>query len=499
MMKKLENLLEQNNLGALPSVLIAAAECTPFAKTGGLADVVGALATELKRIGFDVRVILPYHRVAKDKFGKQTRHIMSFSIDLGWRSQYVGIETMEHRDVTYYLIDNEYYFGYEIYKGGNMEGEQYAFFSRAVIEALPLIGFLPDILHVNDWHTAMIPMLLKTQYEGLPQGRIKSVLTIHNLGYHGKYDFGFASDLLNIDSRYYCQDCIEHYGCVNFLKSGLVYADKLTTVSPTYANEIQTPYFGEGLEGVIKSRAGDLTGIINGIDTSEFNPKTDPWITQNYDNKSIDKKQENKDALLNDIGLTDELGRPLISMVSRLTEQKGLDLIIHVFDELMEQNINLIVLGSGDSRYEDFFRYMQGKYPQKMVAVLKYDNVFAHRLYAGSDFFLMPSRFEPCGVSQLIAMRYGTLPIVHATGGLKDTVQPYNGNNGIGNGFSFDNYNAHDMLNTIKYAIKIYKEDTSLILLREHAMKKDVSFKISAIAYAELYIGLKAKNENEPA
>ena len=483
-------MLQQKNMDAPPSILMVAAECAPFVKTGGLADVIGALAECLVREGFDVRVMLPFHRIAKEKYRSKTQHIISFSIDLGWRSQYVGIESLEYRGVTYYFIDNEYYFGYEVYKGGNMEGEQYAYFSRAVIEALPLIGFIPDILHVHDWHTAMIPLMIKTQYEDRPQAGIKTVLTIHNLGYQGKYAFNYTADLLNIEGTYYHHDYIEHYDCVNFLKAGIVFADKLTTVSPTYAEEIKTAYYGEGLDGVLNQRSDDLIGILNGINTREFNPKTDHLIAQKYDKKTIEDKQKNKTAVLEGLGLTVGPNAPLVAMISRLTQQKGLDLIMHVFDEMMAENIGMVVLGSGDSQYEDFFRYVQSKFPGRMAAVLKYDNEMAHRLYAGSDFLLMPSKFEPCGLSQMIAMRYGTLPIVRATGGLKDTVQPYNCNTGEGNGFSFDRYNAHDMLNTVKYAVSVYQDKESMALLRQTAMKKDVSFKTSALAYAGLYISM---------
>ena len=332
MNRKLQKMLSQRSRTELPSVLMATAECAPFAKTGGLADMVGALASALKREGFDVRVIMPFHRVIKEKFKEQVQHLASFSVDLGWRSQYVGIETLEYGGVPYYFIDNEYYFGYEIYKGGNMEGEQYAYLSRAVAEALPLIGFIPDILHAHDWHTAMIPMLLKTQYEGKPQGGIRSVLTMHNLAYQGKFDFGFVADLLGIDSRYYQPDYMEHYGAASFLKGGIVFADKLTTVSPTYAQEIRTPWFGEGLDGILSARANDLVGIVNGIDIKEFNPKTDRLIAQNYNACTLEDKQINKTAVLEELGLSAQDDAPLICMVTRLTPQKGLDLLIHVFD-----------------------------------------------------------------------------------------------------------------------------------------------------------------------
>ncbi len=472
----------------LPSILMAAAECAPFAKTGGLADVVGTLSRELKGMGFDIRLMLPYHRVIKDRLREEAVHLVSFGVDLGWRSQYVGVEVYDWEGIPVYFIDNEYYFGHAIYRGGSFEGEQYAYFSRAVLEALPLIGFNPDIIHVNDWHTAMIPMLMKTQYEGRPQGSAKAVLSVHSLGYQGRFDFGFAADLLGIEGKYYHPDYLEFHGGANFMKGGIVFADKIVTVSPTYAHEIMTPFCGEGLDGVLQARERDLVGILNGIDTEVFNPADDKLIPHNYSSDDLSGKRKNKESLISELGLKIGPDMPLIGMVTRLTRQKGLDLLLRVFDELMDtEDVGFVLLGTGDTEYEEFFRSAAYRTDGRAKGLTLFDDGLAHRIYAGSDLFLMPSRFEPCGLAQMISLRYGTLPIVRATGGLKDTVTPYNEYTGEGNGFSFDNYNAHDMLNTIRYALKTYRDGNRMLTLQQRAMAEDLSFKNSANEYAALY------------
>jgi starch synthase len=494
--EKLENKMEEASSNSAPtpvrkpSILMAAAECTPFAKTGGLADVVGTLARELKAQGFDIRLVLPYHRVIKDKYRESASHLVSFGVDLGWRSQYVGVELLDWDGIPIYFIDNEYYFGHAIYRGGSFEGEQYAYFSRAVLEALPLVGFEPDIIHVNDWHTAMIPMLLRTQYGGRPQEKAKTVLSIHSLGYQGRFDFGFVADLLGIDGKYYNSDYLEFHGGANFMKGGIVFADKIVTVSPTYAEEIRTPYYGEGLDGVLQTREKDLVGILNGIDTAAFNPADDPQVPHHFSGDNLDGKQRDKEALISELGLKISPGTPLVGMVSRLTRQKGLDLLLRVFDELMKEDVGLVLLGTGDMEYEDFFRSAAYRTDGRAKGLTMFDDALAHRIYAGSDLFLMPSRYEPCGLAQMISLRYGTLPIVRATGGLKDTVTPYNEFTGEGNGFSFVNYNAHDMLNTIRYALGVCRDANRLKSLRQRAMAQDMSFKKSADAYARLYTAI---------
>ncbi len=489
----LQETLAEKKMKAPPPVLMIGAECAPFAKTGGLADVIGTLTREMKRLGFDARLMLPFHRVIKDRYRERVRHLVSFSVDIGGRSQYVGIEQFDGEDIPVYFIDNEHYFGHAIYCGGNFEGEQYAYFTRAVIESLPMIGFEPRILHVNDWHTAMIPMLLKTQYDRLPQGRCRTVLSIHNLGYQGRFHFDFVSHLLGIESRYYHPDNIEYHGDANFLKGGIVYADKLVTVSPTYAREILTAHYGEGLEGILATRADDLTGILNGIDVTAFDPASDPFIPYPYDASSLSQKQKNKKALIAELGLNLSPEAPLIGMVTRLTRQKGIDLVLRVFEEIIAAGAGFALIGTGDHAYEHFFRGAAHRTGGRAVGVTEFNDPLARRIYAGCDFFLMPSQFEPCGLSQMIALRYGTLPIVRATGGLRDTVFPYNEYTNEGNGFAFENYNAHDMLHTIRYALGVYENKERLASLCVRAMSQDLSFQKSALAYAKVYVDAAGK------
>ncbi len=469
----------------MKKVLFAAAECFPFSKAGGLADVVGTLPAELKKLGYDVRVIVPCHRATREKF--TLKHVLNFNISLGWRFKYVGIEEYEREGVTYYFVDNESYFGQAMYKGGTAEGEQYMFFCRAVLESLPLLGFVPDVLVANDWHTAILPMLIKTQYGGALQGGIKTVLAVHNLAYQGKFPFDMLADMLGIDSRYYTSEYIESYGCANVLKAGLVFADKLVTVSPTYAEEIMYDYFAEGLKGILNARRQELTGILNGIDIKEYDPQTDAKIAANYSAADMQGKFVCRGALMTEMGFDDRSEAPVISMVTRLTEQKGVDLVCTVFEELINtEDVFFVMLGSGEARYQDSFKYFEHKYPGRVKAFLYYDDALAHRIYAGSDLFLMPSKFEPCGISQMIALRYGTLPIVRETGGLRDTVHPYNKYTGEGNGFSFNNYNAHDMLNVIRYAVSAIRDTSVRGQLMKNAMEGNFSFESSAGKYAEV-------------
>lgn len=474
-----------------PKVLIVAAECAPFAKTGGLADVVGTLPGELRKIGLDVRVMLPFHSQIKSQYASQTEHLCNFYVRLGWRSQYVGIERLEFHGITYYFVDNEYYFGGPIYKGGTEEGEQYSFFTRAILEALPLLNYYPDIIHANDWHTAMIPMLIKTQYQSRPQGKIKTVFTMHNLCYQGKFSQDFVMDMLGIPGEYFSYRFLEAYGCANFLKGALVFADKLTTVSPTYAREIIYPAFSEGMEGVLAQRRNDLVGILNGIDTVEFDPQNDPHIVASFSKDALDGKRADKQALISQVGLSISEDTPLIGMVSRLTSQKGLDLVKCILDELVStEDLGIVVLGSGDAEYENFFREAAYRHCGRIAVRTEYNNQLAHQIYAGADFFLMPSKFEPCGISQMIALRYGTLPIVRETGGLADTVKPYNEFTGEGTGFSFTNYNAHDMLYVIRLALRVYADNAVMNRLIRQAMSEDNSFASSAKEYAKLYESL---------
>ncbi len=490
MKKELKKLLADKARDTLPKILMVAAECAPFAKTGGLADVVGTLPKELNALGFDVRLMIPYHKSIKEKYSASVEHICSFSIDLGWRSQYVGVERMMHDGICVYLIDNEFFFGYGIYKGGMAEGEQYAYFTRAVIDSIPMLDFVPDVIQVNDWHTAMIPMLLKTQYCETMQGRIKTLLTIHNIGYQGKFPLEFVGDFLGVDTRYWNADNIECYGCANFLKAGIVFSDKISTVSPTYAEEIKYDYFGEGLNGALNARGANVVGILNGINYKTFNPQTDKTIVKNFSLSTIEDKYANKEDLISTFSLNIPLTTPIFSIVSRLTTQKGLDLLMHIVDEAMQLDIALVVLGSGDYEYENALSNLAYRYPGRVAVRIMYDDVLAHKIYAGSDFYLMPSKFEPCGISQLIAMRYGTLPIVRETGGLRDTVFPYNKYTGEGCGFTFANYNAHELLNAIKEAAWIYNDKVSMYHLIANAMKMDYSFANSALPYGKLFIDI---------
>ena len=472
-------------------VLIAAAECAPFVKIGGLADVVGALPKYLKKFGVDARVIMPFHRQIKERYGSQTQHICDYQASLGWRSQYVGLEKLELDGVVYYFIDNEFYFGGPVYCGGEFEGEQYAFFTRAVVDIIPQLDYDVRILHCNDWHTAMMPLLVKTQYQGGMQAGLRTVLTIHNLHFQGQFSHEFDRDLLGVDDSLATPQFVEHYGCDNMLKAGIVFADKVTTVSPTYAREICEPALGESLDGVLRSRGGDLWGILNGIDVDVWNPQTDEALPVRYSTKSLWRKAKNRDALLEELGL-EPAGEntAVIGMVGRLTPQKGVDLVRYVLDELMYEDVRVIVLGSGDEEFEWFLRDAENRHKGRLCSYIGYAGELSHRIYAGSDLFLMPSLFEPCGISQMIAMRYGTLPIVRETGGLKDTVIPYNEYTGEGNGFSFANYDAGEMLGVIRWALGVWRDADVRKRLMTQAMESDFSFDRCARTYAELYRSL---------
>ena len=488
MKKEFKELLQSKGRTELPKVLLASAECAPLSKTGGLADVVGTLPKSLAKLGIDARVITPYHRCIKEKYSDRTEHLFEFYVSLGWRRQYCGIEYLELNGVKIYLVDNEFYFGDRIYKGGCEEGEQYAFFSKAVLDALPNLGFCPDILHCNDWHTAMIPMLAKTVYGGM-QGSLRFLLTIHNIAYQGKFGFDYVQDLLGIDSKYYTPEFMELQGCANFLKAGCVFADRINTVSPNYAEEIKTAYFGEGLEGILSARSAELSGIINGIDLTVYNPHSDPLIPARYDKGHLQRKELCKLALQERVGLEKRPDAPLFVMVTRMTEQKGFDLIERMLDELMLYNdMQFMLLGTGDRRYEDFMRLAEKRYPGRLCAYIGYSEELSHLVYAGGDFYLMPSRFEPCGLSQMIAMRYGTLPIVRETGGLRDSVKPYNRYTGEGTGFSFANFNAHEMKDAVLLALDCYRSPEVMRSLRRQAMEADFGFDGSACEYARLYI-----------
>ena len=490
-MKTINAELKERGLKAMPNILLAAAECAPLSKTGGLADVVGTLPKALKKLKIDARVITPYHRCIKDKYADKVEHMFDFELRLGWRTQYCGIERLELDGVCIYLVDNEFYYGDKIYKGGWEEGEQYAFFCRAVLDALPNLGFEPDIVHCNDWHTAMLPLLAKTQYAGGMQSKLKWLLTIHNIAYQGKFGFDYVQDLLGVDEKYYTPEFMELDGCANFLKAGCVFSDRINTVSPTYSEEIKSAYFGEGLEGILSARSHELCGIINGIDVKSFNPHGDELIPARYDKGHLGGKRKCKAELQKSMGLEVREDVPLFAMVTRMTEQKGFDLVMRMLDELMGNNdMQFMLLGSGDKKYEDFMRSAESRYPGRLCAYIGYNEALSHRVYAGSDFYLMPSRFEPCGLSQMIAMRYGSIPIVRETGGLKDSVMPYNKFTGEGTGFSFADFNAHEMKDAVMLALDCYRKPEVMAGLVRSTMEADFSFNKSAEEYARLYICL---------
>jgi len=471
---------------------MVASEAAPFAKTGGLADVVGSLPFELKKQGGEVRVIMPKYSTISWELREQISHKCYFYVDLGWRHIYCGIEQGEYNGVIYYFVDNEAYFKRDRLYGYEDDCERFAYFCKAVLEAIPRLDFVPDVIHCHDWQTGMVPVLLEAhyRYKEMYCG-IVTAFTIHNLRYQGIYGIEEFKDWFGLEDYYFTQDKLEFYQGASFMKGGLVYSKVIITVSNTYANEIKTSYYGEDLNGLLNARGKDLHGIINGIDYVEYNPKKDKVIYQTYSKSNLAGKAVNKAALQKDLGLTVKEDLPMIGIISRLVDQKGLDLIACVLEELLEEELQLVVLGVGDDKYENLFQWAQRRYANKLSANIKFDNNLAHKIYAGSDFFLMPSLFEPCGLGQLISLRYGTLPIVRETGGLKDTVSSYNELTGRGNGFTFTNYNAHDMLHTIKRALTIYKRKTVRNKLIKAAMSCDYSWQNSAKQYMELYCSMK--------
>ena len=467
----------------MKKILFVASEAVPFIKTGGLADVVGALPKCFDKENFDVRVIIPKYLCMKEEYKNQLQYVTHFYMDIGYRREYVGIMQLVYEGIQYYFIDNEYYFsGYQPYGDIRFDIEKFAFFSKAALSILPVIDFRPDLIHCHDWQTGLIPVYLKDSFQEGPfyQG-IKTVMTIHNLKFQGTWDIKTI--------HFFTPDKLEAYKDANLLKGGLVYADAITTVSNTYAEEIKTEFYGEHLDGLMRARAHDLRGIVNGLDYDEWNPETDKMIAKNFNAKNFRKeKVKNKLALQRELGLNEDPKAMMIGVVSRLTDQKGFDLVAYVMDELCQDNVQLVILGTGEERYENMFRHFAWKYQGKVSANIYYSEALSHRIYASCDAFLMPSLFEPCGLSQLMSLRYGTLPIVRETGGLKDTVEPYNEFEGTGTGFSFTNYNAHEMLATIRYAESVYydkkREWNKLV---DRAMAKDFSWSHSAKQYEEMY------------
>ncbi len=464
-------------------VLFVSSEAAPFAKVGGLADVVGSLPVALAKLGVDARLIMPKYGVIPAEYTSDMRFCGSFSVVVGGKEKYVGLFSLPFRGTTVYFIDNEEFFGDGIYGYGEFEAEKNVYFAYAVLAALDRMGdFYPDILHCNDWQTALLPVALKDR------AAPKTVLTIHNLRYQGQFSIDLMRHLTMLPDEYFTPDALEFYGSANLLKAGLLHADKITTVSPRYARETLSPEYGERLENILAYRAADYVGILNGIDYEEYNPGKDPFLPARYTVVRPENKAACKADMQARLGLSVSQDTPLVTMISRLVDQKGLDLVADCVDELMrETNMQLAVLGTGDPRYEEMFRQLAMVYSGRISATIAYDNELAHRLYAGADLFLMPSLFEPCGLSQMIAMRYGTVPIVRETGGLADTVEAYNEYTGKGYGFTFAPYAAHDLAYTVRRALAIYENREVWGKLMRRCMRKDFSWNQSAGKYLELY------------
>lgn len=485
-------------------IVFASAECAPFVKTGGLGDVAGSLPAALVRAGAEVIVMVPKYATIKDEYKAQMQHFSDFYVSLGWRNEYCGLEKLEHDGVTYMFIDNERYFARDYPYGFFDDGERFAFFSKAITESLQHLpaGFECDILHCNDWQTALAPVFLREFYQGLPlYDRVKTVFSIHNVAFQGQFSDTVMEDILGVAhipaaaSQLRCDAC-----SINYMLGALRYADAITTVSPTYANEIQTPEFGEGLDGVLRERSYALQGILNGIDVAGFDPATDKRIAANYTVEDRSGKAVCKAKLQEELGLEVRDDRPLMVMVTRLTRQKGMDLVMYALDRILAGGVQVAVLGTGDRDYEDGLRYFQDKYPGTMAARIEFDPALSQRMYAAADMFLMPSKFEPCGLSQIIAMRYGTLPIVRETGGLKDTVIPYNEFTGEGTGFSFSNFNGDEMGDAVFRAARLFWDNRDAWnQLVTQAMSQDFSWTSSADKYLDLYFFMHPEIERPAA
>lgn len=485
-------------------IVFASAECAPFVKTGGLGDVAGSLPAALVRAGAEVIVMVPKYATIKDEFKAQMEHFADFYVSLGWRNEYCGLEKLEHDGVTYMFVDNERYFARDYPYGFFDDGERFAFFSKAITESLQHLpaGFECDILHCNDWQTALAPVFLREFYQGLPlYDRVKTVFSIHNVAFQGQFSDTVMEDILGVAhipaaaTQLRCDAC-----SINYMLGALHYADAITTVSPTYAGEIQTPEFGEGLDGVLRERSYALQGILNGIDVAALDPATDKRIAANYTVEDRSGKAVCKAKLQEELGLEVRDDRPLMVMVTRLTRQKGMDLVMYALDRILAGGVQVAVLGTGDRDYEDGLRYFQDKYPGTMAARIEFDPALSQRMYAAADMFLMPSKFEPCGLSQIIAMRYGTLPIVRETGGLKDTVQPYNEFTGEGTGFSFSNFNGDEMGDAVFRAARLFWDNREAWnQLVTQAMSQDFSWTRSADKYLDLYFFMHPEIERPAA
>ena len=465
-------------------VLFVASEAHPFIKTGGLGDVMGALPKSLVKLGVDVRVVIPKYKNIKDELKQKFQFVKWFTVSVGWRNQYCGIFQYQYKGVIYYFIDNEYYFNRDGLYGYFDDGERFAFFNRAVLEFIKQIDWQPDLINCNDWQTGMVPVLLNLEYKNNEfYSNMKTVFSIHNLLFKGSFVPNVLPELFGYDYMPLTNGSVELNGSVSFLKGGINYSDQITTVSNTYAEEIKTQQYGEGLDGLLRCKSDFLKGIVN----EEFDPEKDNLIFKNFTWDSISDKVENKLSLQKELGLPQRAETPMIGLISRLTHQKGCDLIVSIIDRLLQKDIQFVVLGTGDYWYEETFKNLQYRYPDKVSANIKFDNSLAHKIYAATDMFLMPSLFEPCGLGQLIALRYGSIPIVRETGGLKDTISPYNKYTGIGNGFGFKNFNSNELMQIIEYALTIYDDKDAWNNIIRQAMDSDNSWEKSAMQYKLLY------------
>lgn len=465
-------------------VLFASSEAYPFACSGGLADVAGALPKALRKRFVGCRIILPLYSTIPEELKKKMTFVCSVTVPVAWRRQYCGVFEAHLDGVIYYFIDNQYYFKRDGLYGYYDDAERFTFFSRAVLEVLPHIDFTPDIIHCNDWQTALIPVYLDAFYkQNVFYKNIKTVFTIHNIQYQGKFGYELLQDVLGLPEER--RGIVEYDNCINFMKAAIQCSDKVTTVSPTYSKEILNPYYSHGLDTILKEFTYKTTGIVNGIDVDVYNPETDPLIYKNFASEDVSAKAENKRCLQEELGLPQKENTPIIGMVTRLVKHKGIDLVKCVFEELLQKDVQFAVLGSGEWEFETFFHEMAKKYPEKVGLKLGFNPQLAHRIYAGADIFLMPSQSEPCGLAQMVALRYGTIPIVRETGGLNDTIK--DSHDGTGNGFTFKNYNAHDMQYTVLRALEGYKDENGWAILRKRAMDCDNSWKTSANAYIGLY------------
>lgn len=484
---KIKKVAPEKVMKDVKSVLFVTGEAVPFIRTGGLGDVAGALPKTLIKAGVDARVILPFYSKIPSTKKSTMKFLGETYVQLGWRNEYVGVYGVVSEGVTYYFIDNKHFFGRDLIYGANDDGERYAFFCKAVLEALLIIGFAPEVIHCNDWHTALVPVLLDLFFRGADKLKdVKTLFTIHNIEYQGNFDLSLARDFLSIPEDKL--SLVEYDGRLNFMKGGIECANAVNTVSPTYAGELMYPFYAYGLDGILSLRRNKLSGILNGLDTELYNPMTDPSLFVNYDINSMDKKLENKREMLEMLNMNFNPERPLIAVVSRLATQKGLDLLTAVAEELLSGNIQLVVLGTGEWRFESALKDLERRYEAKLKVIINFSKDLASKLYAASDIFLMPSKFEPCGLSQLIAMRYGSIPVVRETGGLKDTVKPFNPETGEGVGYTFVQYNAHDMLSAIWRAVDtFYNNKSDWAKVMHNAMSLDFGWDKPAEEYRQLY------------